>query len=49
MKLIESYKSRVSYIYEDIKFVLLCNLDALARDGRMTFEQLNKSRVFDED
>ena len=47
MKLIESYKSRVFHIYEDIKFVLLCNLDALARDGRMSLKQLNESRVFD--
>ena len=39
-KLLESYKKRISYIYEDIKLILLSNLDALARDGRMSLKEL---------
>ena len=38
LKLVESYKQRMSWIYEDIKLVFLSNLDALARDGRMSLK-----------
>ena len=38
LKLVESYKQRISWIYEDIKLVFLSNLDALARDGRMSLK-----------
>ena len=39
-KLLEQYKKRIAYIYEDIKLILLSNLDALARDGRMSLKEL---------
>ena len=38
LKLVESYKQRITWIYEDIRLVFLSNLDALARDGRMSLK-----------
>ena len=44
-KCLLSIKTRITWIYQDIKFVLLSNLDALARDGRMSLQQLLQARV----
>ena len=38
LKLVESIKQRITWIYEDIRLVFLSNLDALARDGRMSLK-----------
>ena len=48
LKLLESYKKRVSIIYDDIKLVLLSNLDALARDGRMSLKDLTEARLIND-
>ena len=45
LKLLESYKKRVFIIYDDIKLVLLSNLDAIARDGRMSLKDLIEARI----
>ena len=45
LSLLREYEKRAGFIYHDMRFVLLSNLDALVRDGRMTFTELNESRT----
>ena len=45
ISLLNEYEKQAGFIYHDMKFVLLSNLDALVRDGRMTLAELNESRT----